>query len=94
MSSWAVHTCLGASQCGISAVLDARSRLLVSTLPAPEMSTSPTGLSQTEDAPDDHPTTIKSFDVAPAVKVYVDSLPATPARIQTTGLGFVNGLGK
>ncbi len=55
-----------------------RSELLESKLPAPDMSTSPSGLTQAEQARQSHPETVQAFNVAPAVLAYIDGLPATP----------------
>ena len=59
-----------------------RSELLESTLPAPVMSTSPSGVYQSEVARPKHPESVQAFDVAPVIKEYLDSLPATPQRFK------------
>ena len=62
--------------------LRTRSELLESTLPAPVMSTSPSGLNQAEEARPSHPENVQAFDVAPIVHAYLASLPATPERFK------------
>ena len=59
-----------------------RSELLESTLPAPNISTSPSGLNQAEQPRQSHPETLQAFDVAPAVQTFIDGLPATPERFK------------
>ncbi len=59
-----------------------RSELLESKLPAPDMSTSPSGLNQAEQPRQSHPATVQAFNVAPAVLAYIDGLPATPERFK------------
>lgn len=59
-----------------------RSELLESTLPAPVMSTSPSGLHQPEVARPKHPESVQAFDVVSVVKEYLDSLPAMPERFK------------
>lgn len=74
---------LSASPQGICvADLRTRSELLESTLPAPVMSTSPSGLNQAEEARPSHPENVQAFDVAPIVHAYLASLPATPERFK------------
>ncbi|KAL0024425.1 hypothetical protein WJX77_002052 [Trebouxia sp. C0004] len=57
-----------------------RSEQLESKLPAPDMSTSPSGLNQAEQPRQSHPATVQAFNVARAVLAYIDGLPATPER--------------
>lgn len=59
-----------------------RSELLDSTLPAPLISTSPSGLDQAEAARPSHPESVQAFDVAPIVQAYLAGLPATPERFK------------
>ncbi len=59
-----------------------RSELLESELPAPDMSTSLSGLNQAEQPRHSHPKTVQAFNVAPAVQTYIDDLPATPERFK------------
>jgi len=59
-----------------------RSELLESKLPAPDMSTSPSGLNQAEQPRQSHPETVQAVNVAPAVQTYIDGLPATPERFK------------
>lgn len=64
------------------AVMITRSELLESTLPAPNISTSPSGLNQAEQPRQSHPETLQAFEVAPAVQTFIDGLPATPERFK------------
>ena len=64
------------------AVMITRSELLESTLPAPNISASPSGLNQAEQPRQSHPETLQAFDVAPAVQTFIDGLPATPERLK------------
>lgn len=64
------------------AVMITRSELLESTLPAPDISTSPSGLNHAEQPRQSHPETLQAFDVAPAVQTFIDDLPATPKRFK------------
>ncbi|KAL3162451.1 hypothetical protein ABBQ32_010118 [Trebouxia sp. C0010 RCD-2024] len=64
------------------AVMTTSSKLLESTLPAPNISTSPSGLNQAEQPRQSHPETLQAFDVAPAVQTFIDGLLATPERFK------------
>lgn len=64
------------------AVMITRSELLESTLPAPNISASPSGLNQAEQPRQSHSETLQVFDVAPAVQTFIDGLPATPERFK------------
>ena len=55
-----------------------RSKLLESKFLSPDMSTSPSGLDQAEQPRQSHPETVQAFNVAPAVQLYIDGLPAEP----------------
>ncbi|KAL3141581.1 hypothetical protein ABBQ32_004824 [Trebouxia sp. C0010 RCD-2024] len=68
--------------CRLRSVMITRSELLESTLPAPNISTSPLGLNQAEQPRQSHPETLQAFDVAPAVQTFIDGLLATPERFQ------------
>lgn len=69
-------------KCVDYAVMITRSELLESKLPAPDMSTSPSGLNQAEQPRQSHPETVQAFDVAPVVQAFIDGLPATPERFK------------
>ena len=71
-----LHKCMG------SAGMITRSELLESKLPAPDMSAIPSGLTQAEQPRQSHPETVQAFDVAPAVRAYIDGLRATPERFK------------
>ncbi|KAL3141622.1 hypothetical protein ABBQ32_004859 [Trebouxia sp. C0010 RCD-2024] len=68
--------------CRLRSVMITRSELLESTLPAPNISTSPLGLNQAEQPRQSHPETLQAFDVAPAVQTFIDGLLATPERFK------------
>ena len=71
-----------AYKCTGSAEMITRSELLESKLPAPDMSTSPSGLNQAEQPRQSHPETVQALNVAPAVQTYINGLPATPERFK------------
>ncbi len=59
-----------------------RSELLESKLPAPDISTSPSGLYQAEEPRQSHPKTLQAFDVASTVQTFVADLPPSPKRFK------------
>ena len=63
--------------------MDTRAQLLRSTLPEPKMSTSPSGLNQTEQPRPSHPNKLEACDVAPDVLEYIGSLHPTKKRFKT-----------
>ena len=65
-----------------SAEMITRSELLESKMPAPDMSTSPTGINQAEQPRQSHPQAVRAFNVTPAVQTYMGGLPAKPERFK------------
>lgn len=59
-----------------------RAQLLSATVPAPDMSTSPSGLRQAETAKPCHPDSVAVMDIAPEVMDYISRLGATPKRFK------------
>ena len=59
-----------------------RSQLLDATLPAPDMSTSPTASNKDEEPRQSHQKTVRALNVAPDVLAYINGLPATKRRFK------------
>ncbi len=70
------------------AVMDTRSQLLESDLPRPEMSTSPSGLTQGAHVRESHPQSVKQFDIIPDVLEYISSLGPTHQRFKPIDFGY------
>ncbi|DBB13138.1 TPA: hypothetical protein ACH3X3_005862 [Trebouxia sp. C0006] len=71
------------SFCRLRIDMDTRAQLLQATLPEPKMSTSLSGLVQTEQPRASHPHKLETFDVTVDVLAYIDSLPSTKKRFKT-----------
>ncbi|DBB12937.1 TPA: hypothetical protein ACH3X3_005686 [Trebouxia sp. C0006] len=69
--------------CRLRIDMDTRAQLLQATLPEPKMSTSPSGLVQTEQPRASHPHKLETYDVTVDVLAYIDSLPSTKKRFKT-----------
>ena len=59
-----------------------RAQLLSATIPVPDMSTSPSGVCQTETATPCHPDSVAEMDIAPEVMNYISRLGVTPKRFK------------
>lgn len=70
---------IGLAHC---AVMLTRKELLLTVLPEPTMTTTPSGQSQTAGAPFSHPARVEEFDVANEVLQYISDLPPTMGRFK------------
>lgn len=68
--------------CFVYAVMATRAQLLSATVPMPDMSTSPSGIRQTETAKSCHPDSVAEMDIAPEVMEYISRLGVTPKRFK------------